>query len=75
MFSQDSFEWDDHNEAMDDINWNDSIRGWYMLFVIIGIFYLIHKFIINIKKNNVNLNNSVENLPKTDFLITLLNNL
>jgi hypothetical protein len=50
VFSQDSYEWDDHNEAMDDINWNDSIKGWLMLFVIIGIFYLIHKFISNIKK-------------------------
>jgi hypothetical protein len=49
-FSQDSYDWHEHNEAMDKINWNDSITGWWMLFVIIGIFYQIHKYISNIKK-------------------------
>jgi hypothetical protein len=69
VFSQGSYDWNEHNEAVHNINSSDSITGWWMFFVTIGIFYLLYNFISNIKKKNINLNNSVENLPKIDFYV------
>lgn len=69
VFSQGSYDWNEHKEAVHNINSSDSITGWWMFFVTIGIFYLLYNYISNIKKKNVNLNNSVENLPKIDFYV------
>ena len=69
VFSQGSYDWNEHKEAVQNINSSDSITGWWMFFVTIGIFYLLYNYISNIKKKNVSLNNSVENLPKIDFYV------
>jgi hypothetical protein len=50
VFSQGTYDWKEHSEAMDKINWNDAISGWFFLFVIIGIFYLLYN---GLKKNNI----------------------
>lgn len=40
VFSQGSYDWNEHNEAMDQIDWGKSMQGWLILLVIIGIIYL-----------------------------------
>ena len=69
VFSQGSYDWNEHGEAMDNIDWGNAITGWVMLFVIIWIFYQIYKYISYVKKKIVNSNNSVQNPVKIDTYV------
>lgn len=42
MFSQGSYDWREHSEAMDNMNWGDSLMGWVYLLIFFGFFYFLY---------------------------------
>ena len=64
-FSQGVYDQQEHSDAMDKINWNDAIAGWFYFFVIIGIFYLLYNGLKKINRQTINTNNTKKN---TNFI-------